>query len=86
MKIIFIGAIWCPSCLLMKSRLKKLIAGGANAQLVEYDFENDTEAVEKYDIGAILPVIVFEKDGIEIFRIVGEESSRRLKEVVEGRI
>ncbi|MBN2503913.1 MAG: thioredoxin family protein [Bacilli bacterium] len=86
MKIVFIGAIWCPSCLLMKSRIRKLIASGASAQLVEYDFDNDLEAIEKYEVGSILPVIVFEQDGIETSRIVGEESLRRLKEVVEGRI
>ena len=55
MKIIKIGALWCPACLIVNKHLKKI----DNVDIVSYDYDFDEEIVKKYDVGKILPVLIF---------------------------
>ena len=76
MRIIFIGAIWCSSCLVMKSRLKVLLKEHPEINVINYDFDDESEKIKPYKIGSILPVIIFENNNSEVFRIVGEKTKR----------
>lgn len=77
MRLIKIGAVWCPACLIMNSKVNK-IANKLNIQVIEYDYDIDSEEVKKYNIGSILPVMILEEDK-EIDRLVGEHSDKEIE-------
>ena len=82
MKLIKITAIWCPACLVMNNRLNKLLKDYNNIEIIEYDYDIDCEEIEKYNVGRILPVLIFEDNNKEIKRLIGEISEKKLiKEV-----
>lgn len=70
MKIVVISAVWCPSCLLLNKNLKKL----KGYDIEKYDYDFDSDIVKKYNIGKVLPVMILEKDGLELGRLNGEKS------------
>lgn len=80
MKIIHIHAIWCPACLIMKKRWKSVLKDFLNYESIYYDYDFDEEKVSKFDIGKILPVSIFIKDGKEVERIIGEKTEKELIE------
>ena len=83
MKLIKIGAVWCPSCLIMTSRINKLIEK-YKIELVNYDYDIDSSVVEKYNIGEILPVLILtDDDNNEIKRLIGEQPIKKLEEFIE---
>lgn len=57
MKIIRISAVWCSSCILMKSRFNG-IAKDMNIDIVDLDYDLDYEEVEKYNVSDVLPVYI----------------------------
>lgn len=82
MKIIKIGAIWCPGCLVMKKIWNNILKNN-ELDILELDYDMDSEEVSKYDIGKILPVVIFlDKDGNELERLIGEKKESELIEVV----
>lgn len=82
MKLIKISSVWCPSCIIMQSRYQE-IANEYNLEIEEFDYDMDTEIVEKYQIGDILPVAIVLKDDKEINRIIGEKSKKELVKIIE---
>ena len=73
MKVLKFGAVWCPGCLIMKPRWKELEAKNVWLQTEYYDFDNDKEAVNKYNITDTLPTFIFlDKEDNEILRLNGE--------------
>lgn len=68
-----IGAMWCPSCLVMRSRLRKLVGKYPGVILEEHDYDTDKEAVSLYVRDAILPVTLFMHDEVEVARMIGEQ-------------
>lgn len=81
MKIIKIGALWCPGCLMINNTINKL-KDEYKIEIVEYDFDFD-EDVKKYNIGNILPVLIIEKNNIEVSRLIGERTYKEIKEEIE---
>ena len=73
MKIIKFNAIWCPGCLVMKSRWKKVCNEIPDLDITNYDYDIDTDMVKKYNIGKILPVTIF------LNKEDAEKSSEELK-------
>lgn len=83
MKIIKIGAIWCPGCLVMKKIWSKIFNDYPSLEVVELDYDMDNEEVLKYNPGKVLPVVIFlSEDGNEIERIIGEMSENTLREKI----
>ena len=81
MKIIKIGAIWCPGCLVMKKVWKNIITNYPELDITEYDLDMDKEEVVKYNPGKTLPIVIFlDEDGLELERIVGEVKEEELIE------
>ena len=76
MKIIRISAIWCSSCIIMKSRFNDAIKD-KDIEVESLDY--DTDDIEKYNIGEILPVYIKEEKGKEIDRLVGEHSKKEIE-------
>ena len=58
MKIIRISAVWCSSCLIMKSRLNE-VANERNIEIEDLDFDTDASLVDEYKVGDILPVFIY---------------------------
>lgn len=80
MKIIKISAIWCPACIITNNALNKL-KDSYNYELEELDFDMDN--VEEYNVGDILPVLIFIKDNNEVDRLVGEKNYKEIEEVLK---
>ena len=86
MRIIKCSALWCPSCLIMNSRINKIVEK-YNIDIVEYDYDIDEDMVSKYNVESILPVIIFiNNDGLEVKRVIGEVSLKELIKIVEGEL
>ncbi len=80
MKITIISSMWCSACLVMKNIFNEL----KSKYDVEYlDYDLDEERVEGYNIGKIIPVLIIEKDGEEITRIIGEKSKEEIFNEIE---
>ncbi len=81
MKIIKIGALWCPGCLIINNAINKL-KDEYSLEVLEYDYDFDEEVI-KYNVGNILPVLIIEKEGTEISRLIGERTYKEIKEEIE---
>lgn len=73
MEVIRISAIWCSSCLVMKSRFNE-VASELNIKVIDYDYDIDTDMVDKYNISDILPVYI---KGDK--RLVGEHTKEEIR-------
>ena len=80
MKIIKIGAIWCPGCLVMKKVWKSILNDYSNLDITELDYDMDSEEVSKYNPGKVLPVVIFLDDDRELERLIGEQSEDTLRD------
>jgi len=82
MKILKIGALWCPACLIVNKHLKKI--AGYDLEIINYDYDMDEQIVKQYNIGTILPVIiVLDNSGQEIKRLTGEVSQKEIIDMIE---
>lgn len=79
MKIIRITAIWCSSCIIMKSRFNDIVK---DKDIEVLDLDYDMDDIDKYNIGDTLPVFIKIKDNKEIDRLIGEHSKKELEEFV----
>lgn len=83
MKVIKFGAVWCSGCLIMKPRWAEIEAENPWLQTEMHDFDQDKEAVEKYNINETLPTFVFlDKDNKEFLRLNGEIDKNKLIEII----
>ena len=78
MKIIKINAMWCPGCLISKSIWNEIESEYPNHEYVSLDYDLDEDEVSIYNVGDILPVVIIEKDGVEIKRIIGEKNKKEI--------
>lgn len=83
MKIIIINAMWCSGCLISKSIWNEIKLMYPNIEYINYDYDLDEENIIKYNIGDIVPVVIFEKDNIEIKRVIGEKSKKEILDIME---
>ena len=84
MKIVKIGAIWCPGCLVMKKIWNKLLKK-YELDIIELDYDMDSEEISKYNIGKILPVVIFlDNEGNELERLIGEQKESKLEELINN--
>lgn len=84
MKIIKIGAMWCPACLIMNKRLKE-IENNYDIEIINYDYDLDEDIVSKYNVGEVLPELIFvnEKEE-EIKRLIGEQTINNIVSIIES--
>ena len=84
MKIIKIGAIWCPGCLIMKKVWKNIIDEYNDLDITELDYDMDNDTVSKYSPGKVLPVVIFFDDNNnELERLIGEQKEETLKNIID---
>ncbi len=79
MKLIKITAGWCMSCIIMNDLLDSVLSDcNVLFDVVNVDYDFDTELVEKFNVGDVLPVYIIVDDDREMGRIVGEVSEDKL--------
>lgn len=84
MKILKFNAIWCSGCLVMKKTMKEIEELYPNIEIESYDYDMDTEQVEKWNIGEIIPVLVFTDENYnEISRLIGEKTKKEIIKEIE---
>ena len=84
MKIIKIGAIWCPGCLVMKKIWNNIIADYPNLEIINLDYDIDSDEVNKYNPGKVLPIVIFmDDDNNELERLIGEQKEQVLRENID---
>lgn len=81
MHIVRISAVWCSSCIVTYSDFLKFKEEHAELPFLELDYDRD--AIQKYHVTNILPVIIFEKNGREVARIEGEYKKKNLEAIYE---
>ena len=81
MKLVRISAIWCTSCILTYNDFNEIKEEYKEFEYEELDY--DTDQIEEYNVGNILPVIIVYKDNKEITRIIGEKRKKEIKKVLE---
>ena len=57
MKIIKIGAMWCPACIIMNKFWNKIKEEFKNIEFIDYDLDIDEEQVKSYNVGNILSIL-----------------------------
>lgn len=84
MKIIKIGAVWCPGCLVMKKVWNNITNDYPDLEIVSLDYDIDNDLVSKYNPGKVLPVVIFLDDNNqELERLVGEQKEEILREKID---
>ena len=83
MRIIKIGAVWCPGCLVMKKVWKGVLAKYPDLDITELDYDFDSEEVNKYNPGKVLPVTIFLDGDNELERLIGEQSEENLVNTID---
>ena len=81
--IIRISAMWCSSCIIMKSRFNDVIKN-YNIDVIDYDYDFDSDKIKEYNINDVLPVYIKIKDGKETDRLIGEHKREELIKFIEG--
>ena len=84
MKIVKINSLGCPSCIIMNKIINELKKEYEDIEYEDYDFDFDD--IEKFNVGKILPVFIFYKNGKEITRLCGEHKKEEFIKILEGEL
>ena len=85
MKILKFNAIWCSACLVMKPIIKEIKELYNDITIIDYDYDIDEDEVTKWNVGTIIPVMIFvDEEGNEITRLNGEKSKKEIIDIIEG--
>lgn len=83
MKIIKISAVWCGACILNNKIWNNVKKDYPDLDIVELDLDFDNDEVKAYEVGDVLPVVIFMDENKEIFRLVGEKTKEEIYAKVE---
>lgn len=79
MRIVKINSMTCTSCIIMNNIMNKIKDNyDVEIQNVDYDFDD----ISKYNVGKILPVIIFYNGDKEIKRLEGEHSYNEIERII----
>lgn len=80
MKIIRIEAVWCSSCLIMKSRMQEC-ARDKNVEWISIDYEDAEDLLKEYKISTdILPIYIRQDN--QTF-LIGEHNKKEISRFLE---
>lgn len=79
MKVVKINSMTCTSCIIMNNIINEIKDKyNIEVESLDYDFDD----VDEYNVGKILPVIIFYKDNVEYKRLAGEHSKKEIEGIV----
>ena len=62
----------------------QVLGGNPEIEFIDYDYDLDEKEVEKWNVGTLIPVMIFlNEEGKEIFRLNGEKSKKEIVKVIE---
>ena len=80
MRIVKINSMTCMSCIIMNNVMNKIKDNyDIEIENIDYDFDD----ISKYNVGKILPVIIFYNNDKEINRLEGEHSYKEVEEIIK---
>ena len=83
MRILKITSMWCPSCIIMNPIIEEII-NEYKFSIENIDYDLDEEKRLFYNVGKILPVMIFiNENNEELFRIIGEKSKKEIINKIE---
>ncbi len=83
MRVLKFGAIWCSGCLIMRPRWQEIEKENSWLKTEYYDFDQDKEMVNKYNITNTLPTFIFlDSEDNEFLRLNGEVDKSKLIEII----
>lgn len=83
MKIIKIGALWCPGCITINPIIDNIKKDYPNIEVKSLDIDMDEDEVKKYNIGNKLPVIILlSNNNEELTRIIGEKKQEEIYSII----
>lgn len=83
MKIIKIGAMWCPACIVTNKFWNDFKNENSDIEFVDLDIDLDEEEANKYEDLDVLPVVIAEIDNKEVKRLVGEHSKQEYEQLIK---
>ena len=83
MRIVKINAVWCPACIVSNKIWKNVLVDYPDLDIEELDLDFDSDEVKKYNVGDVLPVVIFLNDEKEVFRLIGEKTKEEIYKAVE---
>ena len=86
MKVIKVGAMWCPACIKMGKFWKEFKDKYTNVEFIDLDLDMDEDEVKPLNIGNILPEIIVYDNDSEIKRIIGEKNQSEIEKELGGLI
>ena len=84
MHIIRISAVWCSSCIVTYQDFLKFKESYPEFTYEELDYDRD--AIEKYKVGSILPLLLFHKEGREVYRLEGEYTKKEMEDIIHEKM
>ena len=83
MKVLKFGAVWCPGCLIMKPRWAEIEKENSWLETEYFEYDENPDKVEEYNIGKTLPVFIFlDKNNDEFMRLKGEVSKEEIIKIL----
>jgi len=82
MKVLKIGATWCPECVTMRPMWEEIESEMPQLETEYYEADDNADMLNKYQIENIPTFIFLDKDGEEISRLSGLQSKDHLKEKI----
>lgn len=76
--IVDFSATWCGPCRFLTPILEKI----QGAKIVKVDIDQDQALALKYRVSAV-PKLIFFKDGVEVFEMLGLQSKEAIQERVD---
>jgi thioredoxin 1 len=76
-------AEWCMPCLMLAPVIDELSEKFSDVKFMKVNVDDNENLAGKFDISSI-PCIVLLKDGVEIDRIVGAQSSDAIEEKIKS--
>lgn len=67
----------------MKRVWRKVLPDFPDIEIIDYDYDQDKEAIKQYHIGDILPELIVFSDDVEVKRIIGEKSKKEFRNILE---
>lgn len=83
MKILKFGAIWCVECIVARPVWEDINEEITGLDIIEYDADNDTEAMDSYQVKDIPILIFLDKDGSEIERVKGISDKKKILNMIK---
>ncbi|MFH0814980.1 MAG: thioredoxin family protein [Candidatus Falkowbacteria bacterium] len=83
MKIIKIGAIWCPVCIVLKNNLMEFQKQNPDLRVEYIDIDDNPEVKQKYEIDDVPVIVVLDDTNNVVTKFQGEDALNNLLKFIE---